>query len=752
MMDQPELLFNWTDDGDKYGLFSAMPGLGFGIIRSRVDEFQIKDYRISLASGSRSLSYGIGFGWSSGDKALFARENVYTMGLIYRPMSKMSIGLASSISDKGDKEAILDLGLRPFGDDRFSLFGDFMINKTGDENDDRWSAGFSAKIVQGLMLTGRYISDKRVTVGMQFSFGRVGVGGLGSFDDDSNHERNTYSIRFGAEENNILSNISKPQNYLSLNMHGNIRYRKYRYFDNTTTLFELLSLIEKAKTDDTIKGIAINTSGMNISAQMIWELRAKLKDFKESGKTIIIYIDRVNISGYHLASVADKIVMDPWGNIILEGYAYSNTYLKNFLDKIGIGINEFRLFDYKSMAEALSRDSMSNHEREQSQRMVDMFYEAIRHEISESRNFTHEQFDTMVNEIAMFTPQKALEHGLIDSIARFEKISDLIEEFFDTKPDMLNSDRYTASEVIDDKWGPKPEIAIVYALGPTSMDSGINARTLHRQIRRLKNSPNVKAIILRVDSPGGDGLASDLVADAIKECKGVKPIIISQGYLAASGGYWISMDGDVIVTSPKTITGSIGVAGLFMYDKEFSNKTGLTYDFVKRGRSADLGRGTTLPLLNLTIPARNVTEDEQETIHNYMHSAYEMFVQSVADARDMSYKETEQVSRGRIWIGQDAIDMGLADELGGLETAIEIALEKLGLDRSDVVINEYPKMPAFNLSQMLNLNLNLFGIRFQSQDISDPMIQDLIFRLKYNGIPVPMISLDYYGDYLEYIY
>lgn len=751
-LEQSELIFSIVDDGDKYGLFSGMPGLGFGVISNTFEDYKIKDYRLSTAMGNKDLSIGFGFGWSSGDTEFFRRDKVYTLGAIYRPAELLSLGLVSSISDKGDREAVIDIGIRPFGNDRFSLFADLMYNKIDDISDDRWSAGFSAELIHGLTLTGRYISDKSFSLGMQLSFGRVGIGGKAIYDDERDHSHNSYSIRFGGLERCLISNMRKSDRYLSLDLKGDIRYRKYRMFDRSATLWEILSLIESARIDDSIEGIFINTSGMAISPQMMWEIREKLIEFQKSGKKLIVYIDRPNISAYHMISSADRIIMDPWGTIMLEGYASGRTYMKNFLDMMGIGFTEFRLFDYKSAAETASRESMSEYEREQSQRMVDLFYETVRSDINNDRGFSNEEFDRLVNEIAMFDAGKALEYGLIDDIRRFENIDDYIKENFDNKPNMISKQRFINENVIDHTWGSKPAIALVYALGPTAMDMGINARTLHRVIRRLKNDNRIKAIILRVDSPGGDGLASDLVADAIKEAKKVKPVIISQGYVAASGGYWISMDGDIIVTSPKTITGSIGVIGGWIYDDGISEKTGLTYDSVRRGNIADLGRGITLPLLNLTIPYRNVTEEEQDAIESYMLYAYEMFVQSVADARDMSFEDTEKVSRGRIWIGQDAIDKGLSDELGGLQTAIDIALSKLELEREDVVFYEYPKMGLINFADLLNLRLNLFGINVSSEKDHHPLIEDIIFRLNYNGIPIPMLSIYNYDDFINYMH
>jgi protease-4 len=267
------------------------------------------------------------------------------------------------------------------------------------------------------------------------------------------------------------------------------------------------------------------------------------------------------------------------------------------------------------------------------------------------------------------------------------------------------------------------------------MDEGITARKLVLDVNYAADDPNVKAIVLRVDSPGGDGLASDIIAEALKKCRGKKPVIISQGYVAASGGYWLSMYGDTIVASPNTITGSIGVIGGWAYNNGFENKLGVSTDFVKKGEHADLGFGFTLPFIGITIPDRDLTPAEQAKAESTIKSMYKDFVKRAAAGRKKSFEYIDSIGQGRVWSGTAGLKNGLIDILGGLSTAINIAAEKAGLSGLQYDIVEYPEPGLINFNKLMP---NPFGIESQS----NKMLDDLKFRFKYNGQPMPLIPIE----------
>jgi protease-4 len=294
---------------------------------------------------------------------------------------------------------------------------------------------------------------------------------------------------------------------------------------------------------------------------------------------------------------------------------------------------------------------------------------------------------------------------------------------------------------IDDQWsGGKNNIAVIYALGECAMDQGIKARSLVKNVKSAMENDNINAVVLRVDSPGGDAMASDYIAEVIRENKDKKPIIVSQGMVAASGGYWLSMYGDKILASPMTITGSIGVISGWFYDKGASDSLGITTDFVKRGEYADLGFSWSLPFIGLGLPVRNLTENEKTQRKDMIMDLYEDFVNKVAEGRDMEYDEVHEIAQGRVWTGTSGKENGLIDEIGGLDRAIEIAKMESGIDEDDdVLIYEYPQPELFDFTSfipsLINIDLN----------IKDPKAESLLFRIENNGVPMPILPIDLYN-------
>jgi protease IV len=290
----------------------------------------------------------------------------------------------------------------------------------------------------------------------------------------------------------------------------------------------------------------------------------------------------------------------------------------------------------------------------------------------------------------------------------------------------------------DHSWGEPPRIAVIYALGACDMDEGITARRLVKDFEAAADNARVKAIVLRIDSPGGDPMASDYIAEAMKKAKGKKPIIVSQGFVAASGGYWLSMYADTIVAAPGTVTGSIGVIGGWMYNKGFKEKIGISTDFVKIGDHADLGFGMTMPLIGVRVPDRNLTQEERARAESTINILYKDFVLKVSLGRKMKSEDVESIAQGRVWSGLDGKKNGLVDVLGGLETAINIAKDRAGIRKDqEVTILELPKKGLIDFSKIMP---KFFGL--ETSIAADPTIELLKFRLKHNGEPLPMLPME----------
>jgi len=728
---------------DRWGIFSGNSHSGSAILMIKDGSYSIKDYRLSLSFGSRVFSLGLGYGFIGGDKSHFGRSNIFKWGGLIRPNKYFSLGFHQTYSlDFPETESVVDFGVRPFANYPLTLFVDGSIFNDQKISDAGWSAGASWECIDGIRLNGRYFKDKSLIAGIELSFGKFGIGSISSFNTEQKYDFNSYMIRFGAIDRTIFD-FEEASKYLKLDLGGSIKYQKIAFFDKSNTLFKVLKSIDIAKKSEKIKGIVINTSGISNNIEMLYEIREKLKDFKQSGKQVYIFIDRLGIQGYYFASIADKIIMDPIGNIVFEGFIMGRSFYKNLLSKIDIGFEELRYFKYKSAVENFSREKMSDADREQRQEIVDGWYEHTKEEISKSRHLSFAEFDDILNNKIFLNPKLALEKGLIDKIGRWSYVEKIMNEY-DSK---FKNDFVSIKELIeepkpfDNKWSePKKNIAIIYAIGDCAMDGGIKARKLVEDLKFAAENSNINAIVLRVDSPGGDGMASDYIAQVVREYKSKKPIIVSQGMLAASGGYWLSMDATKIVSTPVTITASIGVISSWIYDKGMKDSLGISIDFVKKGKYADLGYSWGLPLIGLGLPVRNLSDDEKSQFEQSIKSHYQEFVQMVADGRKMNFDNVEKIAQGRVYLGEKAKNLGLVDEIGGLDFAIELAKKEAGiLTDEDVEFIELPKTPFLSFAALIT---SIFGV--EAKDVISPELEHFIFRVKNNGIPMPIMELDYY--------
>ena len=746
---QTDFQFVWTDaagkwnDFNRWGLFTASPNFGFGMVKTKAGSASLTDYRLSLGFGDRSVGFGLAYGFSGGDKAAFDRRNVWTLGTIVRPEPHVSVGIIGSTTTSDSRsEAVVDLGLRPFADERVTLFADYGIQNHQVLKNGSWSYGAAIEALPGIRITGRYFNTHAFAFGISLSFGNAGFSGQSTFDSDAKHSFNTYAIRIGAYDRTVLTKLMKNSKYVEMSLNGGMKHQRFVLFDNSNTLRGTLAAIAAAKDDETVSGIAINTSGMRVNKEMLWELREQLKDFRSAGKKVVIFIDRASMDEYRFASVADKIVMDPAGMILLPGYIMGRTFLKGTLEKLGIGFDEWRFFKYKSADEYFSRDSMSAEDREQRQKYIDDLYAFTKADICQGRTLTSERFEKIINDEVLILPRDAVDKGLVDTLGRWEEVRTVIERLEGSKKPMAGmSSIEEFNRPPDNRWGERPRIAIIYALGACAMDDGIKARDLVKDVEAAGTDPRIKAIVLRVDSPGGDAMASDYIAEAMKKAKKNKPVIVSQGYVAGSGGYWLSMYADTIVSAPGTITGSIGVIGGWMYNKELKEKLGMSTDHVRVGKHADLGFGFSLPFLGLSLPDRNLTDMEREAVERSIKTLYKDFVTKVAEGRKSTSEKIEPIAQGRFYSGSEARTLGLIDVLGGLEDAVRIAKQKAGIDtQEDVTIVEMPKQRLFDLSVFMP---RLFGM--EQPITSDPYIEQLRFRLQHNGQPMPLMPLDDVG-------
>lgn len=740
---EPDFYFIWNTNNksffkmNDYGFFSAFKNLGFGFYSNNLIGLgRINNYKLAASMGNKSFGLGIAYQWRNTDISNLNLRNLFTISTLSRPNKYFSLGLIGNFNSKfEDYEAVIDLAVRPLGNEKLTLFADFVHQNFSNTKSDKWSSGIIIEPFEGIQLIGRYFDTKSFSAGIQISFGRFSILQSNVFDKSGNAINQIQGIRFGSYDRNILNKVIKKEKTYQIDLNGQIKYQKFQLFDNSKTFYGLIDRLNKIKDDKSITTIEINTSGIAASRVFLWELREKLLELKNSGKKITIFIDNADFNLYHFASVADKIVMDPLGLITLEGILMGRNYYKGTLEKLGIGFDELRFFKYKSAAETYSREKMSDADREQRQLIVDNLYNTIKEDIETSRANLKLPLDSLVNNYVLFTSTSALNYGLVDSIGRWYSLKDgsELDKILRVVKDNTIESMVTNE---DNYWGEKPKIAIVYTLGACAMDEGIKARSLIKDVEKIAKDRSIKAVIFRIDSPGGDALASDVIAEGMKKIKGKKPVIVSQGLVAGSGGYWLSMYADTIVSNKNTITGSIGVIGSWLYNKSFKEGAGVSTDYVKRGNHADVGFGMIIPIINAVLPDRKLTNDERSKIEMMIRDMYSEFVNKVANGRNKSPDEIEQIAQGRVWSGIDAQKIGLVDVLGGLSDAIEIAREKANLKKEEFQVVEFPKPQLFDLSIVLPLSL-------QSIQRNTPLIDFINFNLKNNGKPMMLMPFEY---------
>ena len=767
MMQTSEIGFYWNDfefeEGTEapktWSLQFGAPGMGFTMHDwtyrmydnfGGYDEYSFTDYNIGIGFGDRKAAFGLGYTWSKGEIPLdYERANTFSAGFLSRPCRHASVGLAGHyVPDKANWRGIADIGIRPLGNSFLTLFADAALMDYQSLADMEWAAGLSIQPAPGLDLFGKYYrngyQDGTILAGIALTLGSSKVSYMPHYDKNSKQTYNTYGIRLREKpsEDVLTDIVMKDKLYLKLKFDCGIKYQRYKYFDDCGyTLTEMLEMLDNAKNDPKISGLVLNvTEEMWGSWELIWEVREKLLEVKEAGKKIYVFLERGGMKQYYIASVGDHIMIDPESMLTMTGFNLGRTYYKNLTEKIGVGVDEWRFFEYKSAAESFSRTSMSKADREQRQALVDGWYETYRSDICASRDITEAEFDQLVDNTTIFLADSLLVHNLADTTGRWEEFTDWIKELDGKNKKMMCPKMVEKLQTLDEEWSAPPQIAVIYGLGECSMNSGITANKLKHVIKRARENKNIKAVVFRADSPGGDILPSDLVAVELKKTAEEKPVIVSQGWVAGSGGYWISMYGDKIVASPWTITGSIGVIGTWFYNDGLGEHLGLTYDNTQRGKHADILGGINIPLLG-QMPDRNLTTEERDKIEKMVRGMYKAFVQKVADGRGMEFDEVAKIAEGRVYTGTEGKEIGLVDELGGLEKSIAMALEAAGIDPdSRWELIEMPKKGLFDASMFTPKLLGFKGPIYQMLTTDDPEIR--YFRMLAQASGSPMVMMD----------
>ncbi len=471
-------------------------------------------------------------------------------------------------------------------------------------------------------------------------------------------------------------------------------------------LNDILSAIKKAKDNDNVKGIYIEAGVLDAGFGTLLEIRNALEDFKKSGKWIVAYGDAYTQGAYYLASVADKVYLNPSGELDLHGIASQSMYVKDLYAKFGIKYQIIKVGKYKSATEIYSEDHMSDANREQVTAFVTGIWNNVCKGISKSRNISVDSLNVYADNLTAMMPQNELKaKKLVDGLLYHDEIKAEVRKRLGLKEDDAIS-QLSVSDMRNVKEGKKKgdEIAVYYAFGNivstplqgiTSLgESQIVGNEVSRDLEELMNDDDVKAVVLRVNSPGGDAYASEQIWHQVARLKEKKPVVVSMGDYAASGGYYISCGASWIIAQPTTLTGSIGIFGVIPDGSELlKNKLGLHFDGVSTNRHSDMTSTV------YGMPIRPFNAEETQLLQGYIDRGYSLFRKRVADGRKQSVDAIENIAQGHVWLGQDAIGIKLVDQLGGLDDAVKKAAELAKLD--SYYTEEYPAQEDW-LDQLLN--------------------------------------------------
>lgn len=475
-------------------------------------------------------------------------------------------------------------------------------------------------------------------------------------------------------------------------------------------LNDVLAAIRKAKEHPDIEGIYIQAGYLNAGFASLEEIRNALLDFKESGKSIVTYADTYTQGLYYLSSVADKVLLNPKGMIEWKGLAASPVFYKELLEKVGVEMQVFKVGTYKSAVEPYIATEMSDANREQVSMYIHSIWQHMVKQVAEARQQTPQRLNEAADEMLMFQPaEKCLTYGLADALVYKDEVEDLLKQQCGLNED--DEVNYLSLEAMKHLQNAQPKdksgqiVAVYYASGQivdyaveSPLTAGnepmIVANKVIADLKKLQKNDDVKAVVLRINSPGGSAYASEQIWHAVSQLKREKPVIVSMGDYAASGGYYMACNADAIVAQPTTLTGSIGIYGMFPNTQKLTEKLGVHFDGVKTNRYADFGSF-----------GRGLNEGEKGLMQRYVNEGYDLFLTRCANGRLMTKEAVDKVAQGRVWTGADALERGLVDVLGGLDTAIGIAARKAQVE--SYTLQAFPKQSGF-LEALLEMSPTVY--------------------------------------------
>lgn len=680
--------------------------------------------RDSVFSAGAGL-YGFGFAWKGNSKAsaweLSSGKELWRnilwlgttwhlenggldYGLLVRPHRYISAGFVVTDAFRDERVFSGGIGMRPLWD-RFTLFGDLDFK----DSVMAWRTGAALEFLPGMILHGYYADDKTLSLGLDMSFGQTRLSGNGSADlatDSLYPEFNEFQLEISGTPYPTLSVPEKK--WLDITVRGPYSEDGRAFLGSEPTFYDFVVMLDSAACDPAISGMLVRLEGNPSSAQ-VEELHGIIKKARKNGKFIVFYAEEMGIGQVWLASAGDRIVMPPSGELAFPGLKGGTYYIKGTLDKLGLYADFERIKEYKTAAEPLTSDTMSLAQKEQYSAILDDIYNNMIDYLAEGRIMPPESVDALVD-VGFFSASKALSAGLIDTTAYEDELEDLVKGYAGRKVSLVKAESYFARKEIPRAWREdKPLIALIVAEGSIISGRGgvslVGGKSMGKEVaeamRKARKDKRIKAVVFRVNSGGGSALGSDLIWREVYLTAKEKPVIVSMGDVAGSGGYYISCAATRILATPATITGSIGIITGKIVAKDLFGKIGVTKPMVTTGHRHVM----------LWDETRKFTDEERKFVQGMLQEGYDDFTGKVSDGRGITKDSVNAIGRGRIWSGITAKQIGLVDQLGGLTDAIELAKEQAKLKEARVVFYHPRGSSLFSFLRNLGVALSWFQER-----------------------------------------
>ena len=700
-------------------LFISAANAGFGMeFATGEDGVDFNRYTLSSGSGiGSSLYWGTGYSWVNSDDENYDKITSWSLGLMFRRRYVSAGIIARDLNrprfhgEKLGRTYDFGVAIRP-STSRVTLSVD--ARKVEKVKGMDFNFAVEVRPFRWAALRASVNDDSSFDIRFGINFRQFGLGMYNRFDENQEYQRSV--------------------GYMSLSqaLHTTRHIRRNAFLDVQMGAIE--KTLKVAKRDKEIAGAVIKIGGSRYGIGRLQEMRDAILDFRASGKKVIGYMTNCSTGNYLLASVCDRIVLHPSGEVRLIGLRSEISFYKGVLDKLGIRADLEHIGEYKSASDIFTRKEMSDAHREVQNAILDDLYDQLTQSIADKRSWTQDDVKRLIDQ-GPFTAKQALAHGIVDQLAYRDQLKGIAKDLTGKDCQLIKARQYLGIIEYEHDWEvPLPKIAIIEAEGmmmtgesftdPFTGTKTMGSTTITRAIRNVRKDSSIKAVVLRIDSVGGLVVAADTIWRELIRLKNVKPLVVSMGDVAGSGGYYIAAPADVIVAGPGTITGSIGVvAGKYSF-KGLYDKIGLHKEVLKRGKHADF-----------YTDYGDYPPDEREIIQAQIKEIYEDFIGKVAEGRGMTKEAVDQIAKGRIWTGKQAKEIGLVDELGGLNLALSIARKKAGLARRKVQLIRLPQQGAWEqwLEAFRTVRLSRSPMDWKFHTLADAIIENRTFLvMPYN--------------------